>query len=449
MTTGRRIFGVLTVLLLALPLSVWAGTSITLGSAPQTYVLKGTFVTPGKQLEGELVIERDTITCLAVDCEDPPSATLLSITDAYIFPGFVDAHNHVAYNVLPKWTPPKLYKNRGQWQASSSYKSFKAPYAVLKDQKQLYCEMVKYGELKALISGITSIQGTAPDRKCFRTLIRNVENQSELNLPAAYIRTSILDINSFKDTIDWNQTRSFVVHLSEGIDETSRKEFNILKQKGLLTGQTAIIHGTAFGAPEFRDMADVGAKLVWSPKSNLALYGQTTDIKQALEHGVSVSLGVDWNPTGSDNVFEELRVAAQLNEEEFEGAITEQQWLAMITTNPAKALALERQVGTLAVGMKADIAVLRSNTDDPHHSLLKSHLQDVEMVFVGGELLYGRATTVQRLKPDQCEALRVYGAMKRICVSDTRNPVEKSSQTLATLKGLLQAAYPQLAPLTP
>jgi hypothetical protein len=114
------------------------------------YVLKGTFVTPGKQLEGELVVERDTITCLAVDCEDPPGATLLSITDAFIFPGFVDAHNHVAYNVLPKWTPPKLYKNRGQWQASSSYKSFKAPYAVLKDQKHLYCEMVKYGELKVL-----------------------------------------------------------------------------------------------------------------------------------------------------------------------------------------------------------------------------------------------------------------------------------------------------------
>jgi hypothetical protein len=302
---------------------------------------------------------------------------------------------------------------------------------------------------RSLISGITSIQGTAPDRKCFRTLIRNVENQSELNLPAAYIRTSILDINSFKGTIDWNQTKSFVVHLSEGIDETSRKEFDILKQKGLLTAQTAIIHGTAFGAPEFREMADVGAKLVWSPKSNLALYGQTTNIKQALEHGVLVSLGVDWNPTGSDNIFDELRVAAQQNDEEFDGAIADNQWLDMITVNPAKALALQSLVGTLTVGLKADIAVLRSNADDPHHSLLKSHLQDVEMVFVGGELLYGRASTVQQLKPDQCEALRVYGAKKRICVSDTKDPVEKSSQTLGTLKGLLQVAYPQLAPLTP
>ena len=58
----------------------------------------------------------------------PAGASVLSLTNAYIFPGFIDAHNHVAYNFLPKWTPPKLYKNRGQWQGAQSYKDFKKPY---------------------------------------------------------------------------------------------------------------------------------------------------------------------------------------------------------------------------------------------------------------------------------------------------------------------------------
>jgi len=31
----------------------------------------------------------------------------------------VDAQNHVAYNVFPKLTPPKLYERRGQWQAAA------------------------------------------------------------------------------------------------------------------------------------------------------------------------------------------------------------------------------------------------------------------------------------------------------------------------------------------
>jgi 5-methylthioadenosine/S-adenosylhomocysteine deaminase len=86
-------------------------------------------------------------------------------------------------------------------------------------------------------------------------------------------------------------------------------------------------------------MADVGAHLIWSPQSNLVLYGHSTDIKPARQHGLSVSLGVDWHATGSDNLFEELRVAAQVNDEVFEHAIAGSEWVRMITSNPAKALA--------------------------------------------------------------------------------------------------------------
>jgi len=32
------------------------------------------------------------------------------------------------YNVLPRWSPPKLHQNRGQWQGSDAYKVFKKPY---------------------------------------------------------------------------------------------------------------------------------------------------------------------------------------------------------------------------------------------------------------------------------------------------------------------------------
>ena len=241
--------------------SLWASvvrldtTSISLGTTPLTYVLKGDFITPDKELEGELVIEGDTITCIAEECDDPPGATRLSMTNAYVFPGLVDAHNHVAYNILPKWNPPKLYQNRAQWQRAAAYKTFKAPYTLLKDQKKLFCEMVKYGEVKALLGGITTIQGTSPNMTCFRTLIRNAENQSELGLADAHIRTSILDIRTFNSLIDWTVTKAFVVHLSEGLgtDAPSREEFAILKQKGLLKQQTAIIHGTAFGETEFSE----------------------------------------------------------------------------------------------------------------------------------------------------------------------------------------------------
>jgi hypothetical protein len=424
-----------------------ADTTVTVGTDPSKYVLKGVLVTPDGLITGELVIEGDMITCVAATCTHPAGASVLSVTNAFIFPGFIDAHNHVAYNFLPKWTPPKLYKNRGQWQAAQSYKDFKKPYDELKSV--IPCEIVKYGELRALISGVTTIQGTSPSRSCFRTLVRNAENQNELGVPASSIRTFILDISSFDSTIDFNVTKSFVVHLAEGIDEKSRLEFQTLKQKGLLTKQTAIVHGTAFGAAEFQEMGQAGAKLVWSPQSNLVLYNKTTNIPLALQNGVSVSLGVDWNPSGSNNIFDELRTAAQVNEEDFGGAIPLSDWSKMITINPATALGLEQKIGKLASGLKADLTVVRSRDGDPNASLLKNHPQDIEMVWIGGELLYSNRAVIEKLKPGQCELLTVYGSKKRICVQDTSNPPPQGNQTLTQIRDILLHHYANLAPLTP
>jgi cytosine/adenosine deaminase-related metal-dependent hydrolase len=156
-------------------------------------------------------------------------------------------------------------------------------------------------------------------------------------------------------------------------------------------------------------MAHVGAKLIWSPQSNLALYGTTTNIKAALQQGIVVSLGVDWNATGSDNMFDELRVTAKVNTDVFSSTISGADWIKMNTVNPAKALALDAHMGKLAVGLKADITVLASQDPDPAQSLLKSHLEDVHMVWVAGNLLYASEAILEQVKPGQCEPLQVHG----------------------------------------
>jgi len=438
----------LVTLVLASP--VWAATTVVVGTDASKTVIKGTLVTPDQVIEGELVIDGDAITCVAVSCTAPVGATRITVTNAYIFPGFVDAHNHVAYNVLPRWTPPKLYKNRGQWQGSDAYKVFKKPYDDLTN-KGLTCEMIKYGEVKALLSGVTTIQGTSPGSQCIRTLIRNAENQANLPTSASHIRTFILDIGSFQGGVNWTATKSFVVHLAEGVrgDPKSLIEFTTLKAKRLLASGTAVIHGAAFGDSEFQQMGAAGAKLIWSPRSNLVLYAQTTDIPLAMQKGIVVSVGVDWNPSGSDHIFDELRTAAEVNEEDFSGAIPDADWIKMITVNPAKALALDAFIGRLAPGLKADITVLRARDDDPNKSVMKTHLQDVQMVWVGGDLLYANKAILDKIKPGECEAMLVYGSQKRVCVKNTKLQVLKGAQTLEDIRTILHTNYPLLAPLTP
>lgn len=437
-------------LILCLIQPAWAATPVVVASDPSKTVIKGTLVTPDQVLDGELVIEGDTITCVAASCPDSTGATRITVTNAYILPGFIDAHNHVTYNILPRWTPPKLYQNRGQWQDSKPYKAFKKPYDDLK-AKGLTCEMIKYGEVKALLGGVTTIQGTSPDSLCFRTLIRNAENQNNLSIPGDHIRTFILPIGGFSGTVNWAVTKSFAVHLAEGVrgDPKSLEEFTTLKSKGLLSSWTAVIHGAAFGDSEFQQMGTAGSKLIWSPRSNLVLYGQTTNIPLAMQKGIEVSVGVDCNPSGSDNIFDELRTAVEVNEETFGGAIPDSDWVKMITTKPAKALALESFMGQLAPGLKADITVLRSRDDDATKSVLKTHLQDVQMVWVGGDLLYANKAILDKVKPGACEPLLVYGAQKKVCVKNTTLQVPKATQTLEDIRTILHTNYPLLAPLTP
>ena len=82
--------------------------------------------------------------------------------------------------------------------------------------------------------------------------------------------------------------------MAEGIDESSRSEFDVLVQNDLLVEEIVIIHGTGLTKPEFSALGDIGGSLAWSPTSNLLLYGETTDIYTAKSEGVNIMIGPDW-----------------------------------------------------------------------------------------------------------------------------------------------------------
>ena len=69
----RSVIGL--VFLLATP--SWAATTVTVGTDPTKFELKGKIVTPDQVIDGELVIEGDTITCVAASCPDLPGAARL------------------------------------------------------------------------------------------------------------------------------------------------------------------------------------------------------------------------------------------------------------------------------------------------------------------------------------------------------------------------------------
>ena len=204
------------------------------------------------------------------------------------------------------------------------------------------------------------------------------------------------DLKSLQDDLTNNRVDAVFMHLAEGVDDKSRAEFGLLKSMHLLVPQAVIIHGTALTDAQLQEVAAAGAKLVWSPQSNLRLYGATTQAKRARELGIRVGLGADWVPSGSLSTLDELRVARQ--QLALQGAPDDPKALVgMVTWDAAAISGLGGRLGDLQPGMPADVTVLQRAHDDPFETVLRSDPSAVQLVAIGGNVVYARSDWYEQL----------------------------------------------------
>lgn len=154
--------------------------SVTPG-ASNRLLLKGHVVRPSGPIAGEVLVVGNTIRCAAVSCSEAAGATIID-TQGIIFPGLIDAHNHAAFNMFDEadWNPGPIYRNHNQWPRNDKrYPQIMAAKKHLESSAgaDLGCEMDKYGEIKALIAGTTSVL-LAPKltvKACFGSLARTID----------------------------------------------------------------------------------------------------------------------------------------------------------------------------------------------------------------------------------------------------------------------------------
>jgi hypothetical protein len=290
--------------------------------------------------------------------------------------------------------------------------------------------MVQWGELRALTSGTTSIYGAVTNHTCYRWLVRNVELSMSYNgFSGGDVRSNVLGIDQVNMTeamdlvadMQSGVVSAYMIHVAEGVSPRAFAEFTELEMLGLLQRETVIIHGTALGAPEFARMAAAGTKLVWSPSSNLALYGRTTDVAAADAAGVMISIAPDWTPSGADEPLAELRVARTWLDANHPELFDDRELVERVTAVPAQVMAIDRHVGTLAVGKLADILVLSVQPGNPYSSVVQARPHDIRLVMIGGIPSYGDPSIVgvMRESPASCHMLAVCGTYKRACWNDT------------------------------
>ncbi len=185
----------------------------------------------------------------------------------------------------------------------------------------------------------------------------------------------------------------------------------------------SIIHGVALRQPEFAEMAKAQVGLIWSPRSNIELYGQTTDVRTAKQSGVKIALAPDWSPSGSEGTLEELNYAAVWNAGQNPRVFTDAELVAMVTVNPAKLARLDDKIGSLKSGYFADLLVVGSQETDPYRALLNARPTDIRLVVVGGNPVYGDEDLMQGLAPTgRLEPVSLCGTKKLLDLK-TENPL--------------------------
>jgi cytosine/adenosine deaminase-related metal-dependent hydrolase len=353
---------------------------------------------------GAVCIEADRIAAVVADPAHVPdtfSGITAVDTGGTIYPGLIELHNHLSYNFLPLWTVPKTYTNRNQWREKEpDYPiSISLPAKVIGANADVDYprSIARFVECRSLLGGTTTTQGLSASgsggKKWFQGLTRNVEAPRDPAFPAAGGQTLDYAPSEIATKLvpALQRDRPFFYHLSEGTDPEARQRFLDLEyvpNTWAIDADLIPIHCTGLQASDFTRLG-AAAGMVWSPLSNLLLYGQTADVAAAKAAGMVIALGSDWSPSGSKNLLGELKIA-HIVSDHHGGIFTHEELARMVTSAPARMLGWHRQVGTISRGLKADLLILEGNAVDPYVQLIDTRESDILAVTIDGRPRYGR-----------------------------------------------------------
>ncbi len=136
---------------------------------------------------------------------------------------------------------------------------------------------------------------------------------------------------------------------------------------GILDNDTVCIHCVWLDEEEIEILAKSGAKVSTCPQSNMKLGSGIAPLKKMLAAGISVGLGTDGCASNNTlDLFSEMDLCAKLHKvrDLDQTALPAKTILEMATLGGARVLGLEKDIGDLSPGKKADIILL--NLMQPH-----------------------------------------------------------------------------------
>jgi len=197
----------------------------------------------------------------------------------------------------------------------------------------------------------------------------------------------LFQIHAAETKSEWDQIQS----------EHKTSPVKYLDRIGVIDQNTLLVHGIWVDDTDIEIIANRHAKVAHNPESNMKLASGIAPVPDFLEAGITVGLGTDGCASNNNlDLFQEMNVAAKLHKvNTLDPTIMDARTvLKMATIESAKAIGLDKKIGSLEIGKLADLIIIDTNSphlvpmyDPVSHIVYTIRGSDVRDVFVGGKMI--------------------------------------------------------------
>jgi len=267
---------------------------------------------------------------------DAPAGFNLTFDNAVIFPGLINSHDHLDFNLFPA-LGDRIYNNYTEWGRHLHKDHVAAINEVLKIPIAL---REQWGIYKNLLCGVTTVVNHGKRLKVKTDLITVYEDCQSIHSVQFEKKWKLALNNPFKKKLQ------AVIHTGEGTDRSSHTEINKLIRWNLLKRELIGVHGVAMNEAQSKAFK----ALVWCPGSNYFLLGDTAPVNLLKKH-TTLLFGTDSTLTGSWNMWEHIYLAHKTS------FLTDRELYDTLTVNAAETWNLDS--GEIAEGKTADLVIAK------------------------------------------------------------------------------------------
>ncbi|MBZ0290101.1 MAG: amidohydrolase family protein, partial [Anaerolineae bacterium] len=292
-----------------------------------------------------------------------------------IFPGLINAHDHLELNHFPRSKFREKYDNAHQWGEDMNARLDTEPYKSLRAYP--LWDKLFIGGLKNLLCGATTVAHHNPlHKELWHTdfPVRVLRKYGWTH--SLHFSTDAEIVESYRKTpkdVPW------FIHLAEGTDDVAAGEYKRLKLLGCVGANTIIVHGVGMTDEDIDDAASRIRGIVFCPSTNEYLLGRTADINKWLclpNKNLHVGLGSDSRLTADGDVMDEIHSGEKSNRYLSNAA------QYSLTANGADMIS-DKHAGRLITGSFADFIALAETSAYMDDKFRESSRSDFALVVKG------------------------------------------------------------------